>query len=703
MKKTRRTIKIFDDMVKGNSYLVLSSLLLLALFVSYAGDWFGFSSRLDNAALFNRFYAWFGGFSFDMFIIIVIPLLGAVFELIYGERLVKNRDKSIIYMGFLEIIYIVLLYPKVMAGNVAFSLPSLFSLGIYFQIDMLAYTVLLITSFVWFYVMVYAHEYMRRQTHGTRFFFFVAVTYSAVLGAIVSGDLLTMFIFFEIMTVASYMLVIHNQTDESYKAGFNYLFMGLIGGFLILAALLLIYFHVGDLRFASAIEALQDKGDLKYWIMGLLVFGFGIKAGMAPVHVWLPRAHPVAPVPASALLSGILIKIGAYGILRVAISYYFPAPDAGVIDVTLWDVAGRIGGIIIWTGIATMFMGAVLAAGQKNIKRLLAYSSVSQMGYILVGIGAALYLGYEGATGYAGAIYHIFNHALFKSLLFMVAGVVYYHTHEIDMYKLGGIARKLPFTTLVFIIAVFGIIGMPGFNGYLSKTIIHHGLSEVVRINPVFIVADIFFIITSVLTVTYFLKMFYYVFLRKATRAYKDLVFDFSSLDLALGSLAVLIVGVGLFPHFVTSNLIIPQLEVTAYDIHHIESHISSMNYFAISDVLMSFAIIAGGSLFFFIARELRLFDIKLPRWLSIEYVFLMPSYLLMKNLCTLLYGDKCPIDLKDFAKLSEKDVEKIGFVDRLTITANVINRRYEQSIIRRDTLIYAFFLTLTLIFLMVT
>jgi len=700
--RERRTIKIFDSMVKSNSILVGFSLVLLIFFIVYSQDIWGFTGWLSETRVFNSYLSFLTSYNFDMFIIISIPLLGAIFELIFGEKLSANRDKSIIYMGFIEIFYLVLIYPKVLLGMIDFEIAEIFGLGLFFRIDMLAYTVLLISSFVWFYVMIYAHEYMKKERHGTRFFFFLALTYSAVLGTIVSGDLLAMFLFFEIMTITSYMLVIHGQNEQSYKAGYNYIIMGLIGGFLILTALILVYFNLGDLRFSSKISELDNYGNLKYWIMGLLVFGFGIKAGMAPVHVWLPRAHPVAPTPASALLSGVMIKIGAYGILRVAVSYYFPSRDAVTsINDPLWLSVNNIGAIIIWTGIITMAMGAFMALMQENIKKLLAYSSISQMGYIVVSIGTALYLGYEGATGYTGAIYHIINHALFKSLLFMVAGVIYFHTKELNMYKLGGIAKKLPFTTIVFFIAMLGIIGMPLLNGYVSKTFIHHSITEAAHLNPSFYIAEAMYIIVSCMTVTYFMKMFYYVFLKKNENEYKDLVFDISSLDLALGSIAIIIIGIGFNPSFVLNNFIAPQLLSTTYEVGFINSHILNVNVFNVEDILLSLGIIISGILIFFFAKRFKLLNVKLPKWLSIEYLFFYPAYLLMRNVCILAYGKNCPYKIEELKNLNDGDTEKLGFIDRFVITTNVLNQRYEQSIIRSDALIYTFFITLFLIFLL--
>ena len=698
----RRRMKIFDQMVKGNSVLVGLSLLLLLGFIAYAGNWFGYSDWVINSPSFLSILD-SNIINFASVIIIIIPIIGAIVFLFYGNKSIKSRDKSVIYMGFLTLVVVVLIYPFVLEKALELNIPGVFGIGLSFRIDMLAYVVLFLSAFIWFFVMIYAHEYMSREKKSTRFFFFLAITYSSVIGAIISGELLMMFIFFEIMTIASYMLVIHGQNDESYKAGYNYIIMGLIGGFLILTAIILIYFNIGDLRFESAIERLSELGNLKYWIMGLLVFGFGIKAGMAPVHVWLPRAHPVAPSPASALLSGVMIKVGAFGIIRVASSYYFPNRDVITsIDDPLWLTATNIGAFIIWTGIITMALGVFLALQQANIKKMLAYHSVSQMGYIITGIGVALYLGYEGAMGFTGAIYHIINHALFKSLLFMIAGVIYYHTKELDMYKLGGLWKKLPFTTITFIVAALGISGFPLFNGYISKTILHHGIVEAYQMGSgVFFYAELIFIIVSAGTVCSFIKMFYYVFLRKSNNEYKRMVFDYSSLDIAMWSMGLVIILIGLSPNFILKSLILPILNVTTYDPYFIEHHIAHMNVFLPADLLMTLFIVSLGFVIFIVGKKFHLFHLHLPKWLSVEYLFFLPAYLFMKNLCRLMYGDKCPMDKDDFAKLSDKDVERIGFIDRFVITSNVFNRRYEQSIIRSDAVIYAGSLTMIIILML--
>jgi formate hydrogenlyase subunit 3/multisubunit Na+/H+ antiporter MnhD subunit len=698
-----RRMKVLDRMAKINTILVAVAMLFLLAFIGYASDWFSVQTTFVQSDVYQDMIqaTWI---QYLPILIFSIPMVGAVIEAVVARNSIDHRDKSVIYMGLLTLLLVVVIYPIALTDVIRLEIPNILALGISFKIDMLSYSVLLLSSFIWFFVMIYAHEYMKKEHKSTRFFFFLSLTYGSVLGAIMSGDLLTMFLFFEIMTVVSYMLVIHGQNDASYKAGYNYIIMGLIGGFLILTALFLVYFNLGTLKFESMIEELSTMGNLKYWIMGLLVFGFGIKAGMAPVHVWLPRAHPVAPSPASAILSGVMIKVGAFGIIRTASSYYFPSKNIITsIDDPIWLTAQNIGAIIIWTGIITMTIGVFLALQQENMKKMLAYHSVSQMGYIVTGIGVALYLGYQGAMGYSGALYHIINHALFKSLLFMIAGVVYYHTHELNMYKLGGLWKKLPFTTLVFIVAALGISGFPLFNGYVSKTILHHGITEAYHYgSSSFVFAEVMFIIVSAGTACSFIKMGYYVFFKKTDNDYSKIPYDYSSHDIALWAMAFIIILIGISPRFILNHLIVPQLNMTTYDPKFISHYILTINVFAFKDLITTMGILVLGLVIFFTGKKYNLFHLHLPKWLSVEYIFFLPAYLFMKNLCRLLYGDKCPYNEIDFSKLSEKDIEKVGFIDRFIITTNVFNRRYESSIIRADAMIYSVALVLMIIFLFI-
>lgn len=696
--------KWFDQMTIQSSTLIILFFVMLLLFVGFRVNFLGMTDHRESLGFLYTLFDGLSHFKGLPMVLIAMPMMGSIIQAIFGHKASFSRDRVVILMTFLTIVIVFLMYPMASLSGLHLELPGILGLGLSFHIDMLGYTVLFISAIIWFLVMVYAHEYMKKERNCTRFFFFMGLTYGAVLGTIMSGDLLTMFLFFEIMTFTSYMLVIHGQKDESYQAGYNYIIMGLIGGFLILAAMLMLYFTLGDLTFQSAIVRLGELGSLRYWIMGLLVLGFGIKAGMAPVHVWLPRAHPVAPTPASALLSGIMIKVGAFGILRVATSYFFPSKTS-VTDYLdpIWFTIENIGVMIIWFGIITMAVGVFLALQQGHMKRMLAYHSVSQMGYIIMGVGIALYLGYRGAMGYAGAMYHILNHALFKSLLFMVVGVVYYHTKEYNMYKLGGLWKKLPLTTTVCLIACLGISGIPLFNGFISKSILHHGIVEAFEYgHPSFRFAEILFMIVSAGTVCSFIKLFYYVFLQKTENTYPDLKRTYTTLDSALVGLAVMIILIGVFPRFLMDHFIIPALNQTTYDPYFINKYIVNLSYFTLSDLTSILIALAGGFAIFFLGTKFHWFHLHLPKWFSVEYLFFFPAYILMKNVCRLMYGDHCPIDELEIKKLSSED-SNIGFIERFIVTMNVFNRRYERSIIASDALIYTGFVTMILLYMFIS
>ncbi|HSP46625.1 MAG TPA: proton-conducting transporter membrane subunit, partial [Clostridiaceae bacterium] len=457
--------------------------------------------------------------------IIMIPLIGGPIEALIGRRSENARDMAVVNTTFITFFLILALYPQVVQGTMRFAIPRMLGLGLSFKVDMLGFIMVLTSSVLWVLVSIYAHDYMRPEKHKNRFYLWMSVTYGGVLGTLMAGDLLTMFLFFEIMTFASYFLVAHNQSKESLKAGDSYIYMGVVGGLCILLGMTLVYVYTGTVAFVPMAGVISGLGWIKYLIAAMFIIGFGIKAGMLPLHIWLPRAHPVAPTPASALLSGLMIKIGAFGILRVMTSFFMPAVGTFKdYKDPLWYMEKNLGAAIIWIGILTMAVGVFMALQQSHMKKMLAYHSISQMGYIIMGIGVAAYLGPKGAMGFAGAVYHMVNHALFKALLFMVAGVIYLKTHEMDMYKLGGLWKKFPFTAAVCLIAILGITGMPLFNGFASKSILHHAIIEAYEYgNPVFKYAEIMFTIISAGTVCSFIKLFGFVFLGKLPERFEHI------------------------------------------------------------------------------------------------------------------------------------------------------------------------------------
>ncbi len=336
-------------------------------------------------------------------------------------------------------------------------------------IDRLAAFFIIVISLGSFIASIYAIGYMRAYNGSGRsvgsHFFFLAVLVFSMLFVVTVQNALAFLIAWEIMSVSSFFLVIfENEKEEVFRAGINYLIAMHIGVLFLISAFVILSIKSGSLDFASFKAALAGQRNLMNLLFFLFFVGFGTKAGFVPFHTWLPRAHPAAPSHVSALMSGVMIKTGIYGILRTIT--FMPG--------TTREIAYSVLVTAIFTGI----LGIACSIAQGNLKKLLAYSSVENIGIIGIGTGTGL-LGmlYGNNTlallGFAGALLHLFNHSIFKSLLFFGAGAVYQKTHELNIERLGGLSKTMRHTTLFFLIGSFAIAGLPPFNGFVSEFVIY--------------------------------------------------------------------------------------------------------------------------------------------------------------------------------------------------------------------------------------
>lgn len=266
--------------------------------------------------------------------------------------------------------------------------PAVFADGLSFAAGGFRSVYSVVTSVMWAGTSLFSVEYFREERQNlNRYYFFVLLTLGATQGVMLSADLMTAFVFFEILSFTSFTWVIHEETPEAVRAAKTYLAIAVIGGLILFMGLLLMQHACGTLVFSElkeAAAAAPDQGEVN--AAGLcILFGFGAKAGMFPLHVWLPKAHPVAPAPASALLSGILTKVGVYGILMTTVEVFAAIPSYGM--------------TVLFLGLVTMALGAVLAVFSVNLKRTLACSSMSQIGFILTGIGTSVLLRSLGQRG----------------------------------------------------------------------------------------------------------------------------------------------------------------------------------------------------------------------------------------------------------------------------------------------------------------
>ncbi|MDW7739961.1 MAG: proton-conducting transporter membrane subunit [Bacillota bacterium] len=528
------------------------------------------------------------------------------------------------------LVAVVMMYPDISKGiTLVLDLEMIVTpLGLTFRVDGLGFLIALLASFIWLMATVFALEYMNHEHDQGRFFIFFMLTLAGTVGVPLAGDLLTLLLFFELMSLASYVLVIHTQTREAFSAGHIYLYLGIFGGMCLLTGIGLIYFNTGTLSITQLPGLVEGINNYLLLAGLLLIIGFGIKAGMVPLHIWLPLAHPVAPAPASALLSGIMIKTGAYGIIRTLTMLY--TPDANLLSMenlaagveSLWSVVSDAGFVIIWLGIITMFFGACIALLQNNIKKMLACSSISQIGYIIMGIGVAAYLGYEGAMGLGGSAYHIINHAFFKSTLFLAAGAIVYMTGELDMNKLGGLRYRMPFTSVVVLIASLGIVGMPLFNGYASKTLLHHAIVEAYEHHHVYslFIAEKIFTLTSAGTVCYFLKFLYFTFWRPAPDSLPEVSKEPLLMKVGMGTLAASMLFIGFSPNLILNKLVVPSLSTFTLD-SYLVSYLAKSNFWKFEDLgAVAIALVLGAG-FFYIAQKTNVYRLRVPYWLGLEFL----------------------------------------------------------------------------------
>jgi multicomponent Na+:H+ antiporter subunit D len=321
--------------------------------------------------------------------------------------------------------------------------------GIDMRLDPLAILLLLVVNIVGLAVSLYSVDYMRRFTARSHFYSLFLLMVTGMNGVILAGDLFNLYVFLEVAAIASYSLVAFGCAHEELEASFKYIVLGSLSSVLILTGVALVYGVTGTLNLAHIAARIAETGmDAPLLLaFGLFICGFSFKSALVPFHAWLPDAHPSAPAPVSAMLSGVLIKaIGIYVLARLAFNVF------GVTDNEL--------SLLRWLGLLSMVVGGLLAVGQDDIKRLFAYSSISQVGFIVLGLGIGTPL------GIVGALFHLVNHAMFKSLLFLNAGTVEYATGTRDLNKLGGLNRMLPVTGATSLVASLSIAGVPPFSGF---------------------------------------------------------------------------------------------------------------------------------------------------------------------------------------------------------------------------------------------
>ncbi len=560
--------------------------------------------------------------------LVFFPMVGALVTYLVGRKNKTARDyaaDAVTAVEFAAMLYVAAAYggaagwidhapsgPENLAGYVTYGgIRGFCGFGLHFSLDGFRVLYGLVASFMWLFSTLFSKEYFARYRNRNRYYFFLLVTLGATMGVFLSADLYTTFIFFEIMSFTSYVWVAHDEKADSLRAADTYLAVAVFGGLVMLMGLFLLYHVAGTLDIRELYEICADilhgsgaeygeKVRMLYVAGTCMLFGFGAKAGAFPLHIWLPKAHPVAPAPASALLSGILTKAGIFGILVVSCNLFFHD--------------GKWGTLILVIGVVTMVLGAVLALFSVNLKRTLACSSVSQIGFILVGIGMQGLLGGENSLAVRGSLLHMVNHSLFKLVLFMAAGVVYMNIHKLDLNEIRGFGRKKPLLQFIFLMGALGIGGIPLWSGYISKTLLHESIVEYTHaLQAGHLQACIFgsgamkgiewiFLISGGCTVAYMLKLYVVLFLEKNNDGKVQDAYD------AMGgkymdrvSASALTAGALLFPVMgVLPDILMNRIAKLGEDFMH-PGIVEAVRYFSITNLKGALVSVAVGAAIYFI------------------------------------------------------------------------------------------------------
>jgi multicomponent Na+:H+ antiporter subunit D len=444
---------------------------------------------------------------------VVIPLAGAFLIMIIG-RFIKEFNKYFASLVLLLLACISFYFLFTTGNNIyvykvgGWEPVNRIPIGIYMVMDGFTAIVLCIINLIGFLSSFYSISYLKRYTGENYFFTLFCLMIAGMNGVVLSGDLFNIFVFLEISVISSYALVAFGVEKNELEASFKYQVLGGLASFLILFGIGFIYWKTKTLNIADIKEAFKSGYDKTYYlfVQVLILSGFGLKAAIIPFHAWLPDAHSSAPSPISAMLSGVFIKaVGIYVIIRLFFNMFVISEEMAILITTL--------------GTMSMVTGVFLAIGQWDIKRLLAYHSISQMGYVVMSVGIGMVLLSRGtkpeiaSLAVAGGIFHLINHAAFKGLLFLNAGAIEYSIGTRDLKIMGGLAKQMPATSATSFVASMAISGIPPFNGFFSKLII-----IIAAVMAGFYLLAFLAVVVSIITLASFLKFQRYAFFNKADK-----------------------------------------------------------------------------------------------------------------------------------------------------------------------------------------
>lgn len=394
---------------------------------------------------------------------IFFPVLVGIYLLVRKEM--ENRKNLLITVSIAFIITAVLVILALcQSGDGMLNLFNLTDrLPILFKVDGISIIFAVMTIIIFVCAGIFSFEYMKHEEKEKRYYGFYLIVLGVLIALCFAGNLITFYLFFELLTLTSMPLVLHNGSREAIMAGLKYLFYSLCGAYMALFGLYFIERYGNTLTFSPggviSAAAVTEHGGLLLGIAMVMLIGFGVKAGMFPMHAWLPTAHPVAPAPASAVLSAVIVKAGILAIVRVVYYIFGASFLRGTWVQTVWMVLALL----------TVFMGSMLAYREPVLKKRLAYSTVSQLSYILFGLAVM------DAGSVTGGLLHVLCHGFIKATLFLCAGAIIYMTGKTKVGELRGIGKEMPLLMWCYTIVSLGLIGIPPTGGFVSKWYLAEG------------------------------------------------------------------------------------------------------------------------------------------------------------------------------------------------------------------------------------
>jgi len=491
-------------------------------------------------------------------LIIAIPLVAAFLTPLVG--MASSKARNVLAIG--SLIFTVFLV-FALARDISITGIHVYTLGatspslgvptgfivpvrIVLEVDGMSVFFGIIWSIVSLAAAIYSLSHIAKDTGQNRFFTLLLLMVAGGFGMMFTGDLFNLFVFLEIASIAGGALIAYRTGfADTQEGGFKYIVVSAIAGLMVLFATGILYAQYNSLNIAYLAQVIQYT-TLDQIALALFLIAFAMKTGMVPLHLWFPDAYSVAP----ASITGMLVITShacMYAAFRICFTLY-----GGVIDALV------VGWIIIIIGLLTMFVGVTMAVYQKDVMRFMSYHAISQLGYMWVGVGVGLaVLGTPALLAYgrdamSGGIFHILNHAMYKPLLFFTGGALFYYTGTRDLTRMGGLAHKMKWTTVLYIIGTLSISGIPPLNGFSSKILIYE---SVFRFNPVLTIVGI---IVSILTLASFTKAFHSAFMGAELPEYKGGQEVPKSMIIGMLILAAGIVFITLFPSSIVNWAIHP-------------------------------------------------------------------------------------------------------------------------------------------------